>query len=308
MENINKLETISNLFEDNEIRSVWDSEKEEYYFSVVDVIQALTDSNNQRNYQNTLKRRMTEEEKSELYAKCVQLKMKSQKDGKSYLTDALDTKGILRLIESVPSPKAEPFKLWLAQMGKERIDEVFDPELAVNRAIDYYRTRGYDDKWIKARLTGVVDRRKLTDVWQANGITKNYEYGILTNEIYKEWSGMKASEYKEFKGIRKESLRDNMTDIEVTLTDLGEIATRELAKKHKPYGLKENKEIAKRGGKIAKITRDNLEKELGESVITNRNALNYKYLDDNKLNKEKQLNDKSKKKLKENDNTEENNE
>ena len=308
MENINKLETISNLFEDNEIRSVWDSEKEEYYFSVVDVIQALTDSNNPRNYWNTLKRRMTEEEKSELYAKCVQLKMKSQKDGKSYLTDALDTKGILRLIESVPSPKAEPFKLWLAQMGKERIDEVFDPELAVNRAIDYYRTRGYDDKWIKARLTGVVDRRKLTDVWQANGITQNYEYGILTNEIYKEWSGMKASEYKEFKGIRKESLRDNMTDIEVTLTDLGEIATRELAKKHKPYGLKENKEIAKRGGKIAKITRDNLEKELGESVITNRNALNYKYLDDNKLNKEKQLNDKSKKKLKENDNTEENNE
>ena len=308
MENINKLETISNLFEDNEIRSVWDSEKEEYYFSVVDVIQALTDSNNPRNYWNTLKRRMTEEEKSELYAKCVQLKMKSQKDGKSYLTDALDTKGILRLIESVPSPKAEPFKLWLAQMGKERIDEVFDPELAVNRVIDYYRARGYDDKWIKARLTGVVDRRKLTDVWQANGITKNYEYGILTNEIYKEWSGMKASEYKEFKGIRKESLRDNMTDIEVTLTDLGEIATRELAKKHKPYGLKENKEIAKRGGKIAKITRDNLEKELGESVITNRNALNYKYLDDNKLNKEKQLNDKSKKKLKENDNTEGNNE
>ena len=308
MENINKLETISNLFEDNEIRSVWDSEKEEYYFSVVDVIQALTDSNNPRNYWNTLKRRMTEEEKSELYAKCVQLKMKSQKDGKSYLTDTLDTKGILRLIESVPSPKAEPFKLWLAKMGKERIDEVFDPELAVNRVIDYYRARGYDDKWIKARLTGVVDRRKLTDVWQANGITKNYEYGILTNEIYKEWSGMKASEYKEFKGIRKESLRDNMTDIEVTLTDLGEIATRELAKKHKPYGLKENKEIAKRGGKIAKITRDNLEKELGESVITNRNALNYKYLDDNKLNKEKQLNDKSKKKLKENDNTEGNNE
>ena len=308
MENINKLETISNLFEDNEIRSVWDSEKEEYYFSVVDVIQALTHSNNPRNYWNTLKRRMTEEEKSELYAKCVQLKIKSQKDGKSYLTDTLDTKGILRLIESVPSPKAEPFKLWLAQMGKERIDEVFDPELAVNRVIDYYRARGYDDKWIKARLTGVVDRRKLTDVWKANGITKNYEYGILTNEIYKQWSGMKASEYKEYKGIRKESLRDNMTDIEVTLTDLGEIATRELAKKHKPYGLKENKEIAKRGGKIAKITRDNLEKELGESVITNRNALNYKYLDDNKLNKEKQLNDKSKKKLKENDNTEGNNE
>ena len=296
MEN-NKLETISKLFEDKEIRSVWDAEKEEYYFSVVDVIGALTESTDSKDYWYRLKKRMTEEEKSELSTRCRQLKLKS-KDGKFYSTDTLDTKGILRLIESVPSPKAEPFKLWLAQMGKERIDEVFVPELAVNRAIDYYRARGYDDKWIKARLTGVVDRRKLTDAWKENGITKNYEYGILTNEIYKEWSGMKASEYKEFKGIRKESLRDNMTDIEVTLTDLGEIATRELAKKHKPYGLKENKEIAKRGGKIAKITRDNLEKELGESVITNKNALNYKYLDDNKLNNEKRLNDKPKKKLK----------
>ena len=296
MEN-NKLETISKLFEDKEIRSVWDAEKEEYYFSVVDVIGALTESTDSKDYWYRLKKRMTEEEKSELSTRCRQLKLKS-KDGKFYSTDTLDTKGILRLIESVPSPKAEPFKLWLAQMGKERIDEVFDPELAVNRAIDYYRARGYDDKWIKARLTGVVDRRKLTDAWKENGITKNYEYGILTNEIYKEWSGMKASEYKEFKGIRKESLRDNMTDIEVALTDLGEIATRELAKKHKPYGLKENKEIAKRGGKIAKITRDNLEKELGESVITNKNALNYKYLDDNKLNNEKRLNDKPKKKLK----------
>ena len=153
------------------------------------------------------------------------------------------------MIESIPSPKAEPFKLWLAQMGKERIDEVFDPELAVNRAVDYYRSRGYDDKWIKQRLTGVVDRCKLTDLWKERGITKNVEYGILTNEIYKEWSGMKASEYKEFKGIRKESLRDNMTDIEVTLTDLGEIATRELAQEHKPYGLKENIKIAKMGGR-----------------------------------------------------------
>lgn len=283
----NKLETISNLFEGSEIRSIWDSEKEDYYFSVVDIISALTESNNPRNYWNTLKRRMTEEEKSELYAKCVQLKMKSQKDGKSYLTDTLDTQGILRLIESIPSPKAEPFKLWLAQMGKERIDEVFDPELAVNRAVDYYRSRGYDDKWIKQRLTGVVDRRKLTDVWKERGITKNVEYGILTNEIYKEWSGMKASEYKEFKGIRKESLRDNMTDIEVTLTDLGEIATRELAQEHKPYGLKENIKIAQMGGNVAKVARDNLEEKLGKTVITKNNALNYKYLDDNKLDKPK---------------------
>ena len=304
----NKLETISNLFEGSEIRSIWDSEKEDYYFSVVDIISALTESNNPRNYWNTLKRRMTEEEKSELYAKCVQLKMKSQKDGKSYLTDTLDTQGILRLIESIPSPKAEPFKLWLAQMGKERIDEVFDPELAVNRAVDYYRSRGYDDKWIKQRLTGVVDRRKLTDVWKERGITKNVEYGILTNEIYQEWSGMKASEYKEFKGIRKESLRDNMTDIEVTLTDLGEIATRELAQEHKPYGLKENIKIAQMGGNVAKVARDNLEEKLGKTVITKNNALNYKYLDDNKLDKPKKLKSANKKNLKEKNNTEESNE
>ena len=298
MEN-DKLETISNLFEGKEIRSMWDAEKEEYYFSVVDVIGALTESKDSKDYWYRLKKRMTEEEKSEISTKCRQLKLKST-DGKFYSTDTLDTKGIFRLIESVPSPKAEPFKLWLAQMGKERIDEVFDPELAINRAVDYYRSRGYDDNWIKARMTGVVDRRKLTDVWKENGITKNIEYAVLTNEIYQAWSGMKASEYKEFKGIRKESLRDNMTDIEVALTDLGEIATRELAKKHKPYGLEQNKEIAKRGGKIAKNTRDNLEEELGESVITNKNSLNYKYIDSNKLDKKKlsevKINDSNKEK------------
>lgn len=290
----NKLETISNLFEDSEIRSVWDSEKEEYYFSVVDVIGALTDSNIPRNYWSDLKRKL-KQEGSQLHENIVQLKMKAT-DGKMRETDTLDTKGILRLIESIPSPKAEPFKLWLAKMGNDRIDEVFDPELAINRAVDYYRSRGYDDNWIKARMTGVVDKRKLTDVWKENGITKNFEYAVLTNEIYQAWSGMKASEYKNFKGIRKESLRDNMTDIEVALTDLGEIATRELAKKHRPYGLEQNKEIAKRGGKIAKNTRDNLEEELGESVISNKNALSYKYLDSNKLDKKKLA------KAKENDN------
>ena len=198
MEN-NKLETISNLFEDSEIRSAWDSEKEEYYFSVVDVIGALTDSNIPRNYWSDLKRKL-KQEGSQLHENIVQLKMKSQKDGKNYLTDTLDTKGILRLIESIPSPKAEPFKLWLAKMGNDRIDEVFDPELAINRAVDYYRSRGYNDNWIKARMTGVVDRRNLTDVWKENGITKNIEYAVLTNEIYQAWLGMKASEYKEFKG------------------------------------------------------------------------------------------------------------
>lgn len=287
MEN-GKLETILNLFEGKEIRSVWDADKEEYYFSVVDVIGALTESKDSKDYWYRLKKRMTEEEKSELSTKCRQLKLKS-KDGKFYSTDTLDTKGILRLIESVPSQNAEPFKLWLAQMGKERIDEVFDPEIAMNRAIDYYRSRGYSDKWIEARLKGILDRKKLTDVWKENGVTKNYEYAILTNEIYQEWSGMKASEYKNYKNIRKESLRDNMTDVEVALANLGEIATRELAKEYKPYGLKENKKIAKKGGHVAKVAREDMEKELGKSVVSRENALNYKYLDDNKLEKNKPL-------------------
>ena len=278
MKDNNKLETISNLFEGNEIRSVWDSEKEEYYFSVVDVIKALTDSNIPKRYWSDLKRKLTEEG-SQLYENIVQLKIKSQKDGKNYLTDTLDTKGILRLIETIPSSKAEPFKLWLAQMGNDRINEIFDPEIAINRAIDYYRSRGYDDKWIEARLKGILDRKKLTDVWKENGIKQNYEYAILTNEIYQSWSGMKASEYKEYKNIRKESLRDNMTDVEVALTDLGEIATRELAKKHRPQGLKANRKIARAGGEVAKTARNDLEQKLGESIISRKNALNYKYLE-----------------------------
>ena len=278
---MNKKNTITNLFEGNEIRSVWDSDREEYYFSVVDVVGALTGSSNPRNYWNMLKKRLTDDEQSELYTKCVRLKMKA-KDGKLRITDTLDTEGIFRLIESIPSPNAEPFKIWLASLGKERIDEVFDPEIAINRAIKYYRNRGYDDKWIEARMKGILDRHKLTDVWKESGISEDYEYAVLTNEIYQSWSGMKASEYKKYKGIRKESLRDNMTDIEVALTDLGEIATRELTKKHRPYGFKENKEIARRGGNIAKNTRNNLEKELGESIISKKNSLKYQYIDDMK--------------------------
>ncbi len=284
--NKDKLETISNLFEGKEIRSIWDTEKEDYYFSVVDVIGALTNANIPRNYWSDLKRKLLSEG-SELHENIVQLKMKSKKDGKNYLTDALDTKGILRLIESVPSPKAEPFKIWLANLGSERIDEVFDPEIAIKRAISYYRQRGYSDKWIETRLKGILNRNKLTDVWKDAGISKEYEYGILTNEIYKEWSGMKASEYKEYKGIRKESLRDNMSDIEIVLTDLGEIATRELAKEHKPYGLEQNKVIAKMGGNVSKVARDNLEQKLGKSVISNQNNLNYQYLEEKEKLKEK---------------------
>ena len=277
----NKLETITKLFEGKEIRSVWDSEKEEYYFSVVDVISILTDSKDSSDYWTTLKRRLTNDEGSQLPTICRSLKLKA-KDGKMRNTDTLDTKGILRLIESVPSPKAEPFKLWLAELGKEKIDEVFDPEIAIKRAINYYRNRGYDDKWIKARLNGILDRNKLTDIWKESGINEGYEYAILTNDIYKEWSGMTAKEYKEFKGLRKESLRDNMSDIEVLLADIGEITTRELAKKHKPYGLNENRKIAKAGDEVASNTRKDIEEKLGEDVINKDNKLNYQYIDDNK--------------------------
>ena len=278
---VNNFNTITQLFRKKEIRSIWDSEKEEYYFSVVDVIAALTESNIPRNYWSDLKRRL-KKEGSQLHENIVQLKMKSHKDGKNYITDTLDTKGIFRLIESIPSPNAEPLKLWMAQISKERFDEIFDPEVAIKRAINYYRNKGYSDKWIESRLKGILDRNKLTDVWKEAGISKEIEYGILTNEIYKSWSGMKASEYKSYKNIRKESLRDNMTDIEVVLTDLGEIATRELTKKHKPFGLEQNKKVAKAGGQVAKTARDDLEKKLGKSIITKENSLNYKYIEDTK--------------------------
>ncbi len=274
----NKLATIINLFEGKEVRSIWNKDKEDYYFSVIDIISVLTESSDPSHYWRTLKSRMIKEG-NETVTNCDTFKLKA-KDGKMRNTDMLDTQNIFRLIESIPSPKAESFKMWLASLGKERIDEVFDPELAVNRAVEYYRKRGYDDKWIKSRLTGIVDRFKLTDVWKESGITKDYEYGILTNEIYKSWSGMKASEYKTFKGLRKESLRDNMTDIEVVLTDLGEIATRELAKEHKPFGLEQNRKIAKMGGSAAKAARDNIEKNLGKPVISNKNSLNYEYIDE----------------------------
>lgn len=283
--NENKLETITNLFEGSEIRSIWDSEKGDYYFSVVDVIKALTNSNNPRNYWKWLKNKLNSEG-SELVSNTNQLKMKSV-DGKFYNTDVLETKGILRLIESVPSPKAEPFKMWLASLGSERIDEVFDPEIALRRSINYYRNRGYDDKWIERRIKAIINRNKLTDIWEDCGITKDYEFGILTNEIYKEWSGMKSNEYKDFKGIRKESLRDNMSDLEILLTDIGEVATRELAKEHRPYGLEENKKIAKSGGEVASITRKELENRLGKNVITSNNYLNYKYVDNTKQIKKK---------------------
>ena len=274
----NKLATITNLFEGKEIRSIWDSEKEDYYFSVIDVISVLTESNDPSHYWRTLKSRMIKEG-NETVTNCDTFKFKA-KDGKMRETDTLDTKGIFRLIESIPSPKAEPFKLWLANLGSERIDEVFDPEIAIKRAIEYYRKRGYDDRWIETRIKATLGRNKLTDVWKSGGITEDFEYGILTNEIYKEWSGMTAQEYKSYKGIRKENLRDKMSDLEVVLTNLGEIATRDIVKAEHPQGLKENMKVAKRGGKVAKGARDLYEEETNSSAISNSNALKYKYIDD----------------------------
>ncbi len=279
--NQKKLETISNLFEGNEIRSIWDKDKEDYYFSVVDVISALTGSPNPRKYWSVLKNRL-KKEGSELTTNCSQLKMLAP-DGKYRMRDALDTEGIFRLMESVPSPKAEPFKLWLAKLGRQEIDNVFDPSKGIDKMIDFYLRKGYDLSWIETRIRAIINRKKLTKVWHDNGVTKDYEYGILTNEIYKEWSGMTAKEYKSYKGLHKESLRDNMSDLEIVLTDLGEVVTREIAKKHKLQGLKQNKDIARMGGNAARVAKENIEHSLGESVISNKNKLNYEYADETKI-------------------------
>lgn len=264
-----KLEMISNLFEGKEIRSVWDSDKEDYYFSVVDVINALAEPKDPSDYWTTLKRRLIKEEKSQLPTNCRSLKLRAR-DGKMRETDTLDTEGILRLIESVPSSKAEPFKLWLAHLGKREIDSIYDPSIGIEKMIDYYQNKGYSMDWIIDRINSIITRKKLTNVWKEHGVESNNEYAILTNEIYREWSGMTASEYKKFKGIRKESLRDNMSDIEILLTHVGEVATRELTNTHNPIGLEQNKLISEVGGGIAKNTRKDLENKLGRNIIEDK--------------------------------------
>ena len=278
--NQDKMHIVNKLFNNETIRTVWDNEKETYYISVVDIVRVLTDSTNPQTYWRVLKKRL-KDEGNETVTNCNALKLKS-KDGKYRLTDVVDIEGMFRIIESIPSKNAEPIKGWLARLGSERLDETFDPSLAVQRAIDTYRAKGYDEDWIIKRIKGIQDRKKLTEVWKDNGVDSNLEYAILTNDIYREWSGMTAKEYKEFKGLRKESLRDNMSDIEVLLADIGEITTRELAKKHKPYGLNENRKIAKAGGEVASNTRKDIEEKLGENVISKNNNLNYQYIDDNK--------------------------
>ena len=260
------------MFEGSQIRSVWDNEREEWYFSVVDVIGSLTESNNPRDYWYRVKKRMSEEERSELSTFCRQLKLKST-DGKSYKTDVADMQGIFRIIQSVPSPKAEPFKMWLAEVGKERIDEIIDPELTIDRALEGYARKGYSREWINQRLQAIQVRKELTDTWQDHGVKAGNEYAILTNEISKAWSGMTTREYKDFKGLKKENLRDNMSTTELILNMLAETATRDIAEATNPQGLEENTKAAQDGGSIAGDARKSIEARTGKPVITSKNAI-----------------------------------
>lgn len=260
------------MFEGSQIRSVWDNEREEWYFSVVDVIGSLTESNNPRDYWYRVKKRMSEEERSELSTFCRQLKLKST-DGKSYKTDVADMQGIFRIIQSVPSPKAEPFKMWLAEVGKERIDEIIDPELTIDRALESYARKGYSREWINQRLQAIQVRKELTDTWQDHGVKGGNEYAILTNEISKAWSGMTTREYKDFKGLKKENLRDNMSTTELILNMLAETATKNIAEATNPQGLDENKQVAQDGGSIAGDARKSIEARTGKPVITSKNAI-----------------------------------
>lgn len=260
------------MFEGSQIRSVWDNEREEWYFSIVDVVGSLTESNNPRDYWYRVKKRMSEEEKSELSTICRQLKLKAP-DGKMRLTDVADMQGIFRIIQSVPSPRAEPFKMWLAEVGKERIDEIIDPELTIDRALEGYARKGYSREWINQRLQAIQVRKELTDTWQDHGVKAGNEYAILTNEISKAWSGMTTREYKDFKGLKKENLRDNMSTTELILNMLAETATKDIAEATNPQGLDENKQVAQDGGSIAGDARKSIEARTGKPIITSKNAI-----------------------------------
>ena len=265
------------LFEDQKIRTAWDAEKEEWYFSIIDVISVLTGTANPRRYWSDLKRKLKTEGANELYVKIVQLKMLSS-DGKRYKTDVANTEQLLRIIQSIPSPKAEPFKAWLAMVGKERIEETIDPEQAIDRALDTYLKKGYSEEWIHQRLLAIRIRNELTDEWKKRGVQKGREYAILTDEISRAWSGMTTGQYKRLKGLTKENLRDNMTDLELVLTMLAEASTTDISKTAKPQTFEENKQVAKRGGKVAGIARQSLEAETGKPVITEKNAFDFQQL------------------------------
>lgn len=271
-----KMHLINQIFNNEEIRTIWNKEEEKYYISIVDVVGVLSESENPQIYWRVLKNRLRKDG-NETVTNCNGLKLKA-KDGKYRLTDVTDIEGMFRVIQSIPSKNAEPFKQWLARLGSERIDEIYDPSIALQRAIDVYRKKGYDEAWIAKRIKVLQDRKQLTDLWNEGGIEGPLEFAILTNEIYKTWSGMSSKEYKEYKGLQKENLRDNMDNIELILTDLSEEATKLLTSKKKPKGLKENIKVAHIGGNVAKVAKDNLEEELEEAVISKNNKLKIEYI------------------------------
>lgn len=269
------------LFENKTIRTVWDEETEEWYFSVVDVVAVLTEQETQRGastYWAVLKKRLKDEGADQLLTNCKQLKLKSPKDGKRYLTDVATTEQLLRIIQSIPSPKAEPFKLWLAEVGRERIEETIDPELTINRALETYLKKGYSREWINQRLQAIQVRKELTDEWQDRGVQKGVEYAILTDEITRAWSGMTTRQYKKLKGLKKENLRDNMTTTEIVLNMLAETSTTDISKAERPEGFSENQAVARRGGNVAGVARKALEAETGKPVITSQNAADFAQL------------------------------
>lgn len=270
------METKLKLFNEKTVRTVWNADEEEWYFSVVDVIEVLTDSDNPQIYWRVLKKRL-KDEGNETVTNCNGLKMRAA-DGKMRMTDVLNTKGVLRLVQSIPSPKAEPFKVWLAQVGAERLDEIADPEKAILRGEQYYREKGYSEEWIRQRLRTIEVRKKLTDEWSARGVETDLEYAILTNDLTKAWSGLSIKDYKALKGLKKENLRDNMTDLELILNMLAEATTTAISQQEEPEGFEENRKIAKRGGSVAKNARKGVEKELGHSVISPLNASEKKKL------------------------------
>lgn len=262
------------LFENQPVRMAWDEEREEWYFSIVDVVRVLTeqpDYDGARNYWRVLKNRL-KKEGSQLVTSCNQLKLRSPKDGKYYKTDVADTEQLLRIIQSVPSPKAEPFKMWLAEVGRERIEETIDPEQAIDRALETYVKKGYSEEWVHQRLLAIRIRNELTDEWRQRGMKKGKEFAILTDEISQAWSGMTTRQYKNLKGLKKENLRDNMSDTELVLNMLAEASTRDISRAEQPEGFEENRAVAKRGGSVAGTARKALEAETGQPVITSKNA------------------------------------
>jgi len=265
-------ETIK-LFEDRKVRTVWDEEKEEWYFSIVDVVGILTDSPNPRKYWSVLKTRL-KKEGSELTTNCSQLKMRAA-DGKMYKTDVANTEQMFRLIQSIPSPKAEPFKLWMASVAKQRLDQMADPELSIDQAVADYRRLGYSDNWINQRLKSIEVRKELTDEWRRGGIEEGKQYASLTDIITHEWSGRTTKQYKQMKGLKKENLRDNMTNVELALNTLAEASATEISRQKNPKGFKENAKVAKSGGSVAKAARRQLENQLGRSVISSKRASDY---------------------------------